>query len=130
MEFKPHCFTRRAEGLPHVEHDKGDAVRTAFFALAKALSKPDPDPNRVKTWFRDKVPEVMRYARRNYFRKWKCTVLFVPKHAELLGKLYAEVQDGMERAYLSGKHDGSHLLTRLANGEITPGQFEEERTEA
>jgi hypothetical protein len=125
--MKPYHFTKRADGLPSVAHDKGDAIRTAFFALAKRLSSPDPDKLRVRTWFLDKVPEVIPRPKYGSYRKWMCTALFDPEHAKLLGVLYTALREGMERAYLEGKADGSHLLSRLANGEITPGDFEDRR---
>lgn len=125
----PHCFTRRAEGLPNIARDTNDAIRKAFFDLATRLSERDPDPTRVKTWFRDKLPEVVTRSRRGSYRKWICTSLFEPAQARALGTLYAEIEAGMTRAYLEGKADGSHLLRRLATGDITTVEFEEEKRE-
>ncbi len=126
-KLKPHCFTRRAEGLPGIDRDKDDAIRTAFFNLAFALSERDPDPARVRTWFRDKLPEVVQRDRYGSYRKWICTALFVPAHGIALGKLYAEIEAGMARSYMEGKADGAHLLARLAKGEITADEFDERR---
>lgn len=123
----PHCFTRRAEGLPGIERDEKDTIRTAFFNLASNLSERDPDPKRVKSWFSNKLPEVITRPQYGSHRKWICTALFEPSHAKTLGKLYAEIQAGMERAYQQGKEDGSHLLSQLAKGEVTPADFEERR---
>lgn len=125
--MKPHCFTRRAEGLPSIERDNGDAIRSTFFTLAFRLSERDPKLERVKTWYRDKLPEVVQRPQYGSYRKWICTAMFEPAQAVALGKLYAAIQAGMARAYLDGKADGAHLLSRLAKGEITTNEFEEER---
>ncbi len=130
--LKPHVFTRRAEGLPSIDRDEKDAIRTAFFNLTSLMSEIDPNKNAERTWKIDGLGEVVSYTRRTghdygAYRKWSCTRLFDPAQAKALGKLYAAIQDGMERVYLEGKADGAHLLSRLAKGEITTAEFEDER---
>ena len=127
--LKPHCFTRRAEGLPTISRDEGDAIRTAFFKLAEKLSEPDKDLRRAKTWWHDKLPEVVMRGQWGSYRKWVCTRLFFPAQAEALGQLYAAIEIGMAKAYMDGKADGAHLLSRLAKGEITVRDFDQTKAE-
>lgn len=125
--MKPHIWTRRAEGLPNLKSSEGDNVRAAFFALALLLSKPDADKQRVKTWFIDKVAEVVRRPHYGSYRKWPVTAMFDEKHAAALGALYEAIRVGMDKAYREGHRDGSNLLRQLARGHITTDGFEAER---
>lgn len=117
-----------AYALPYLKHDQAektggaDPIRSALFALVHAVSMPSArgGGSRTKLLIEGEAPSnYLRYEDRTCRRDVR----------EALMTLFKATEEVLDRTYRRGKEEGSNLLGRLAQGDVSVLDFEERRAE-
>lgn len=112
---EPFFLQEKAYALPYIGHCERDPVLQAFFDLSMLVSEP------TSLW-PESSKSVWPFSGRDR-GDWAVPRLVRPLVAAALRALFSAVRTALDEAHAKGHQQGRDLLRRLASGEMTADDF-------